>query len=254
MTASIHILSDLHLEFEDFQPIVNDADIVLLSGDIHTGTQGLPWARLHFPESEIIYVAGNHEFYRHNYQMLIQQLRITAEKYQIHFLENDEVILKGIRFLGCTLWTDYKCSKGLTQEEAMVSIEYRLADHRMIEVIDEKEQGSYFSTRHAWRLHTDSVNWLTQKLFDESFDGKTVVVTHHGPSKLCEHKIFGYSDISGAFYSDLPNLIAQVELWVCGHSHSNLDVKINNTRLIANQKGYPNEAVADFNENLKIFI
>ena len=103
MAASIHILSDLHLEFEDFQPKVNNADIVILSGDIHLGTQGLFWARQHFPESEIIYVAGNHEFYRHNYHELLQQFRVEAKQQQIHFLENDEVILKDIRFLGCTL-------------------------------------------------------------------------------------------------------------------------------------------------------
>ncbi|MCK5649377.1 MAG: hypothetical protein KAI22_10905 [Gammaproteobacteria bacterium] len=112
----------------------------------------------------------------------------------------------------------------------------------------------YCLTRHAWRVHTDSVSWLTRKLYDEFFAGKTLVVTHHGPSKLCEHKVFGHSDFSGAFYSDLPGLIEQADVWVCGHSHSNLDITINNTRLLTNQKGYPNENVADFNENLIINI
>jgi predicted phosphodiesterase len=253
MTTSIHLLSDLHLEFEDYQPKVADADIIILSGDIHLGTKGLVWARNQFPNSEIIYVAGNHEFYRHNYQSLLKQFRDEAELYKIHFLENNEVVLNDIRFLGCTLWTDYQSSKDLTQEEAMDSLEYRLADHRLIKVINEG-QGGYFSTRHAWCVHSDSVNWLTRKLYDESFDGKTVVVTHHGPSKHCEHKLFGHSDFSGAFYSDLPNLVEKTDMWVCGHSHSNLDRMIGNTRLIANQKGYPNENVSDFDEKLIISL
>jgi predicted phosphodiesterase len=101
--TTIHILSDLHLEFKDYSSSV-EADIVILAGDIHVGTGGLLWAREQFPESEILYVAGNHEFYRYTYQTLLKQFRIEAEKYNIHFLENDEIILDGIRFLGCTLW------------------------------------------------------------------------------------------------------------------------------------------------------
>ncbi len=105
----------------------------------------------------------------------------------------------------------------MTQEESMDSLEYRLAYLSLIKLINEG-QGGYFSTRHAWRVHSDSVNGLNRKLYDESFDGKTVVVTHHGPSKLFEHKIFGRSDFSGALYSDLPNLIEQTDIWVYGLS------------------------------------
>ena len=74
----IQLLSDLHNEFlrsgkqhadKKWQGFIpdSDADIIILAGDIDTGTQGLEWA---IAESErlakdIIYVAGNHEFYGH---------------------------------------------------------------------------------------------------------------------------------------------------------------------------------------------
>jgi hypothetical protein len=32
----IHLLSDLPLEFEPFEPFIIDADVVLLAGDIHS--------------------------------------------------------------------------------------------------------------------------------------------------------------------------------------------------------------------------
>ena len=249
--TTLHILSDVHLEFEDYTPSV-EADIVILAGDIHVGAGGFSWARENFPDSEIIYVAGNHEFYRYTYQILLDQFRVEAKKYQIHFLENNEIVLNGIRFLGCTLWTDYKCFDGLSQAEAMKSFEYRLADHRLIKSIDKNGQTGYFSTQQARRVHSDSVLWLTKKLFDEPFDGKTVVVTHHGPSLACEHAFFGHTDFAPAFYSDLPNLMAKTELWIYGHTHSNLDININNTRLISNQRGYPNENLNDFDKNLVI--
>lgn len=249
--ATIHILSDIHLEFENYSPSV-DADIVILAGDIHIGTHGFSWARENFPNSEIIYVAGNHEFYRYTYQILLEQLRVESKKYHIHFLENDEIVLGGIRFLGCTLWTDYKCFDGLSQAEAMEDLEYRLADHRLIKSMDKNGQTGYFSTQQAWRVHSNSVSWLTNKLFDESFDGKTVVVTHHGPSLACEHVFFGHTDFAPAFYSDLPRLMEKSDLWVYGHTHSNLDVYINKTRLMSNQRGYPNEKMNNFDPNLII--
>jgi len=82
-------------------------------------------------------------------------------------------------------------------------------------------------------------------------------VTHHGPSILCKHKYYGHSELSGAFYSDLPNMIEKADLWVYGHTHSNLDIMIKNTRLISNQRGYPHEintALDNFNEDLVVEI
>ena len=130
--ASIHILSDLHLEFADYHPEVTGSDIVILSGDIYIGTQGLSWARQNFPDSEIIYISGNHEFYHHSYQELLSQFRKEAKEYHIQFLENDEIVLHGIRFLGCTLWTDYLCSDNLSQQQSMETLSHRLSDHRLI--------------------------------------------------------------------------------------------------------------------------
>jgi len=56
----IHILSDLHLEFGDFDPPRTDADVVVLAGDIHVGTRGVAWARERFHPTPVL---GNHEYY-----------------------------------------------------------------------------------------------------------------------------------------------------------------------------------------------
>ena len=73
------ILSDIHLEFPEnrrfFDPAENskkgfrwpgedEYDAVVLAGDIHTGLNGVCWARDFFPKNKpVIYVPGNHEFY-----------------------------------------------------------------------------------------------------------------------------------------------------------------------------------------------
>jgi predicted phosphodiesterase len=62
----LHILSDLHTEFADFAPSATGADIVILAGDIGVGFGGVEWAARRFPETPVIYVPGNHEFYNHD--------------------------------------------------------------------------------------------------------------------------------------------------------------------------------------------
>src|SRR5687768_17337023 len=102
----IRVLSDLHCEFEPYSPPPAAADVVVLAGDIHHATKGLDWAAGHFPGQTVVYVAGNHEYYGESLPKLTQQLRERAAELGIAFLENDAITIGGVRFLGCTLWTD----------------------------------------------------------------------------------------------------------------------------------------------------
>ena len=45
----LYILSDLHLECADFTPLIRDADLTILAGDIHTKRRGVAWAAANFP-------------------------------------------------------------------------------------------------------------------------------------------------------------------------------------------------------------
>ena len=49
----LHLLSDLHLEFEGLTPPATDADVVLLPGDIHLGVKGIEWAKHTFSKPVI---------------------------------------------------------------------------------------------------------------------------------------------------------------------------------------------------------
>lgn len=70
----IHPLSDLHNEFALFTPEVSDADVVILAGDIDLGTRGIEWARQAF-HCPVLYVPGNHEFYRGHLTKTLQAMR-----------------------------------------------------------------------------------------------------------------------------------------------------------------------------------
>jgi predicted phosphodiesterase len=103
----LRVLSDIHLEFAPFSPPAIDADAIVLAGDIGEGLTGLDWAREQFPKQEILYVAGNHEFYGARLPDALGDLTRRAQSLGIHFLENRAIEIGGVRFLGATLWTDY---------------------------------------------------------------------------------------------------------------------------------------------------
>jgi 3',5'-cyclic AMP phosphodiesterase CpdA len=103
----LRVLSDLHLEFQDWRPPKAPADVIVLAGDIHAGIDGILWGRTHFPESPVIYVPGNHEFYGREMQATLTELRHAAKTHRVHMLDGDAVVVEGVRILGATLWTDF---------------------------------------------------------------------------------------------------------------------------------------------------
>lgn len=167
-------------------------------------------------------------------------------------MDCSEYIQQDVRFLGATLWTDYKADISTPQDLAMYYVGKGLTDHR---VIDYKSGGSArkFKTADALALHNKELNWL-QKQIEKPYQGKTVVITHHGPHPVCQHPAFPASAMSAAFHSDLSGLIEtnNIDVWAYGHTHANLDAIVTGTRIISNQAGYPAENVGAFNPDLII--
>ena len=91
----------------------------------------------------------------------------------------------------------------------------------------------------AQKLHNESLAFL-EDAFAEPFDGPTVVVTHHAPSRLSIHKDFGGDRLNAAFASELDSLIArwQPHLWIHGHVHRSCDYSTGKTRVVCNPRGY----------------
>lgn len=228
----LYILSDIHLEFSMFEPFTTDADVVVLAGDIGKKSNGIIWAREKFPDKEIIYVPGNHEFYGAQREDTLVLMRIAAEQCKVHLLDNDEVVINGVRFLGSTLWTDFLLFGEDSKNDAMYTGKVFLNDFRLI-----YEGIMLFTPMLSTKLHEQSLAWLTEKL-DTPFEGKTVLVTHHLPSVLSVVERFKDSALSACFASNLDHLFGKMNMWIHGHTHDNLDYVANGTRVICNPRGY----------------
>ena len=120
---------------------------------------------------------------------------------------------------------------------AMTTANARMNDFYMIA---NSRENRPLRAQDTARLHEESVAWLQQGL--KRHDPKrTVVVTHHAPSLKSEAPYHASSPLSPAFISDLGDLIeaSGVPLWIHGHTHYNVDYQLGATRVLSNQRGYP---------------
>ena len=257
----IHILSDLHVEFAPYHLEVLDADVIVLAGDIDVGMESVYWAKelINQTKAHIIFVAGNHEFYRENITKLrvemnsfCQQAHLEGQQQRLHYLENSSVNIDGVRFLGATLWTDFLLFGEPLRKECMLHGEQSLNDFRLIDVDD----GWKFTAKDSIALFNESAKWLQDELKHSSFDGKTVVITHHLPSARSVAERYKKNLLSACFASNLDHLMGYAELWVHGHTHDPFDYISNGTRVICNPRGYSkyNSDVENANFNPKLVV
>jgi len=259
----IFLASDIHTEHSNnsFDPALyyeqldfdypEDADVIVLAGDIGEWVNGIEWARHRFKNKEIIYVAGNHEYYDCDLSV-IDEMRSKAKDLGIHFLENDAVIIKGVRFLGCTLWTDfarYSHTEIAKSWSEMSDYKYirckewwsnHINRERALSLMElDSQYGSdpdLFSPTVAYLLHRKSIEWLSN-MFNKRHNGKTVVVTHHCPTMR-------YTNNS-AYGSNLEKFISnradKIDLWCHGHIHQSVDYEVAGVRIVSNPRGYPGD-------------
>jgi len=229
----IQILSDIHLECESFEPPVSSADIVILAGDVGVGSCGIDWAKNNF-KVPVLYIPGNHEYHDPSYSMveIRSVMEQSCERSNVILMDNNVMIIDGVRFIGTTLWTDLSSFESVLYcDESRIITDYG---------INNNEGGLHFNWSCAQTLFEKNTAWL-QSVLVRPFGGKTVVVTHHAPSLKSIHPDYESNEWNSCFVSDLEKLMDGVDLWVHGHTHSNFDYQIGKTRVVCNPRGYPSE-------------
>lgn len=239
-----HILSDLHMSTGTLVVPESDADLVVLAGDLARPREAIAWASsLGKPA---LYVPGNHEFYGGSLDGTASLLRELCEGTQVSLLDRDQLVLGGVRVLGATLWTDFMLfGSGEKRAAAIDAAQRFMRDFSRIRI--EEGGQALFTPEHCALLFARDAAWLARTLA-EPFDGPTVVITHHAPSRGSIHPRFADSLINAAFVSDAEYLIegAAVRLWIHGHTHDSFDYMVDRTRVVCNPRGYLKDGV---NEN-----
>ena len=245
----IQIISDLHLEFEHRNITKTESDVIVLAGDIHnTYKRNLEFAgklvKKH--KKPVISVFGNHEFYTSgnvdlDYNKGFELISGTKDLY---LLECSSCIIDNIKFIGCTLWTDFSYNTGgnvSLQEDNAYLAQAKMSDFRYIR---QKNHYSKFNAMKSIKLFNESKIFLKKELAKE-YSGQTVIVTHFSPHINCVDPKFINDELNCYFVAELADIIREFkfELWISGHSHYSSNFKLFNgeKKFVSNQIGYPVE-------------
>ena len=143
-----------------------NADVIVAAGDIGIGTDAVRW--LTAAEKPVVYVAGNHEFYTHEMLKTVSSLSAKTKDTKIRFLHNESTVIDGVRFLGCTLWTDFDHGN----QELMAHAAKGMNDYAQI------RYGSVpLSPSQILHTHLRSKKWLAEQI-KTPFDGKNRLRKH----------------------------------------------------------------------------
>ncbi len=239
------VYSDIHLEFGDFEPPVTDADAVFIAGDLHIADKGLSWIKKYFPQTMVFYIPGNHEYYGQEFYDVQRRLK-AAEDANLKILLNESAEYMGWKICGGTLWTDFALYGDEKQSRSMAAAKQMMNDYRQIRIADEAGGGwkRLLKPEDTYREYLLAERFL-KKILSGQDNSRTIVMTHHMPIPTEHH---GKDLLTPAYCVDLRAKIAiwQPALWISGHTHTSLDMKIKKTHLLSNPRGY-----RGIDENLK---
>jgi len=246
----IQVISDLHQEFGISELSFDNADVVAIAGDVNLGIKGLHWIQSRIKEKPVIYVLGNHEYYKNSYPKILNKLKTLAKSTNIYVLEDSFIDIDDVRFHGCTLWTDFSIfgdpvEYGIICQSAM-------NDYKMI-----RRDPSYSKIRSidTFKIHQVSRMALERNL-SESEKSKNIVITHHAPSLQSVPERYTKDPVTSAYASNMDDFILkhQPDFWIHGHIHTPTRYHIGKTEIICNPHGYIDEPNNGYERELIIEI
>lgn len=237
---NILVVSDLHLEFSSVDIDVDGVDVIVLAGDIHIGTKGIPWIEAQSCGLPVVYVPGNHEFYKGEHSRVLRDLRAAcAATSNVHLLDMDKIAIGDVDFLGATLWTDFALYRG-------TEFGVRAAEGYAIQNMSDFSGSIRFEERGVFRklqprdtiqMHIAARQWLTNELMIPTLR-KRVVVTHHAPSTQSVSLQYQGDLLTPAYASHMDNVVELADLWLHGHMHDSFDYVVRECRVVCNPRGY----------------
>lgn len=234
------------------------AEVLVIAGDLNAADEvehdlGFLYELYKLP---IVFVPGNHEFYVSPERSGLDRslitdrarmgdaiLRMRAAGTPVHFLDDSQVIIDGVRFLGATLWTDFaydpeEALSGTSPADiAVQNMTFARASMQDYHLIRGLHPAAVLD------MHEKSRDYLRAELA-KPFDGPSVVVTHHVPHPAAEPEFYRgaygncYFTSSAAPFGDILESGNGPDLWIYGHTHQAVDVQLGRTRLLCNPYGY----------------
>lgn len=238
----IQLLSDLHLESEDFDPLPHpEAELLVLAGDIDATWRG--YARFADWPVPVLAVAGNHEFDGRELNQAWPALRAHCAALGITLLERESLVLRSragrrVRFLGSVRWCDFDAFGPNQRKRAMRAGAY------FQRVMAATHGGQPFDAQAVRQEALACRAWLAAALAEPA-QGRwdaCVVITHFAPSLRSLDPRYGPQMSSACFCNADDELLPGADVWLHGHLHCRLDYRVDHaegrgTRVVSQARG-----------------
>ena len=201
----------------------------------------------------VLFCPGNHEYDGLDFDATHAALRACCERLGIVWLEREQWLYQGVRFVGTTLWSDFDAladlpfsGRGLPADPLARRLKlreraYRAANH-YLRKMHTRRHGQGFDAAAMREQALSCQDWLRAALA-QPHAGPTVVATHFAPSLRSHDPRYGINPGTAGFCNALDELLPQADLWLHGHLHCAQDYRVGRCRVVANPLGY-----ADKNE------
>jgi hypothetical protein len=224
--VKLQLLSDLHLETEDFKPLpAPGAEVLVLAGDIDAGWAGFE-RFAHWPVP-VIFVAGNHEFDGRELTEAWIGVRAHARRLGWTMLERESCVLSDrdgqrVRFVGTIRWSDFELFGPAGRERAMRAAGY------FMRLMQATRHGSEFDAAAVREEALACRAWLEVALAEAPAGrwDRTVVVTHFAPSLRSADPRYGAQSGTASFCNADDDLLGHADLWLHGHLHCRHDYRV----------------------------
>ncbi|MBI3370098.1 MAG: metallophosphoesterase [Burkholderiales bacterium] len=227
----LQLLSDLHLESEDFDPRpAPEAELLVLAGDIDSGWAGLG-RFAHWPVP-VLMVAGNHEFDGRDIDLAWPALRAHCAGLGITLLERESLVLpaadgRRVRFVGTIRWSDFDLFGASGRAKAERAASY------FVTLMGSTQRGMPFDVPALRAESLACRQWLEAELRRRGPWDATVAITHFAPSLRSADPRYGARPGTASFCNADDDLIALTDLWLHGHLHCRHDYRVERPGRIA---------------------
>lgn len=239
----LQVVSDLHLDFhvDEGRGLVEeitagDYDLLVVAGDLSAAPALEASLRLLVRCSQgrhVLYVPGNHDYY-HSHREATQAILARMVKEApgtLTVLDNSMAYIQGKLFVGSTLWFLWP---------APAATDVLLGDFRHI---------------HGLSTWVNDVSRMSEKFLQDKIREDSIVVTHHSPHSRCMAPRFAGNILNRYFIHDLGDVVGKPKLWIHGHTHDSLDVRVGGCQVICNPFGYARvEENKAFKPNLNLLV
>ncbi|MBL8342237.1 MAG: metallophosphoesterase [Rubrivivax sp.] len=222
----LQLLSDLHLETEDFEPEpLAGAELLVLAGDIDATWAA--YSRFAGWPVPVFVVPGNHEFDGRDLAHALPAFEALCARHGMTLLHRRSTVIacrdgRRVRLVGAPRWSDFDLFGAAQRERAMRAARYflRLMGAR---------RGEQPLDAQAIRDEGLACRaWLETELRAPAPPGvdATIVITHFGPSLASADPRYGPQPGTASFCNADDDLLPLADLWLHGHLHCRHDYRV----------------------------